>query len=67
MLTVLTSLRRALRSERGIALPAMMSLMLVLGILTAGVIVTVATAPKGVHLALVEVEPEAPARGKDTA
>lgn len=41
MLTVLTSLRRALRSERGIALPAMMSLMLVLGILTAGVIVTV--------------------------
>jgi len=33
----------------------------------AGVIVTVATAPKGVHLALVEVEPEAPVRGKDTA
>lgn len=32
----------------------------------AGVIVTVATAPKGVHLALVEVEPEAPVRGKDT-
>ena len=26
----------------------------------AGVIVTVATAPKGVHLALVEIEPEAP-------
>ena len=41
MLTALTSLRTRLRSERGIALPAMMSLMLVLGILTAGVVMTV--------------------------
>lgn len=31
----------------------------------ADVIVMVATAPKGVHLALIEVEPEAPARRKD--
>lgn len=38
---MLTSILIRLRSERGIALPAMMSLMLVLGILTAGVVVTV--------------------------
>ncbi len=41
MLTAMKDLRAALRSERGIALPAMMSLMLVLGILTAGVVMTV--------------------------
>ena len=41
MLNRRPSHRPSLRSERGIALPAMMSLMLVLGLLTVGVVVTV--------------------------
>jgi len=41
MLTRARTLFATLRSETGIALPAMMSIMLVLGILTAGVLVTV--------------------------